>query len=267
MRVEERWRLVGRYFRSEPEPRFPLLTKAAFGIGVALIFLAVMPLGASVRIFLCMACVGCGYVGWRAFSKYKMILNPTDHIIDTLLGRDLESVTNDAASEIGVDVDSFRADGGSIMLVVAVDIMGAGQPGGERPPRVLIGGDGQLRAELYLVFVLFLSTRAITICGCTLDFRTGEAVPSPVGASRYENVILIDHWKDLPKPLDEMVDFVYPGALDADITRERVINVVFPEEILPVNLGSYAHSSRNERVNIAWPNADAVRELHRRLHT
>lgn len=257
---DDRLRLVTRYFSNARPPDLPLLGCAAFLVGFVLVVLALVVGGGFGTVVLLSAGAGCGYLGWSGFQKYAANRMPTDGEMDTLLNNDLVSITHEAAADIGLSVSDL--DEGGTLIVVAVDLAETGFP-----PLARIGDDRQLRAERYVVFVLFLSANAVTICTCKLDFCTGEKVFGAKETRRYENVGLEEDWTDLPKPLREMVQPVGENEFAAEISKERVAHVMPSGRVAPIRIGDYSDDRKSKNLKVAWPNDDAVQALHRRLHT
>lgn len=257
---DNRPRLIARYFSSARPPGLPLFAVTAFIVGFALFILAIA-VGAGFGAVVMLAATGCGYFGWRDFREYLANRQPTDGEMDTLLTEDLASITNEAAASIGLNVNCWDEGEPLIAHVVVVDLTDTG-----RPPRARIGDDGQLRAERYVVFILFLSTNAVTICTCKLDFRTGEKVFDATETRRDEIVGLDDDWTNLPKPLREMVQPVGENEFATGISKERVIHVTLSGRVVPIKIGDYSDDRKSRNLKVAWPNDDAVRVLHGRLH-
>jgi hypothetical protein len=192
---------------------------------------------------------------------------PAESQLDGWLREDLAALTREAAGRLRLNMKP--ANEGGDLLVPVQTVVGiaadreeyTGRMGRVRSRK---GADRRLRANLYDVYILFMTSDLISTYRCELDFATGEMCYDEIREHHYRDIAGA---RSLTVPMSESLNDAVDEACDTkgELSLAQVFSLsISSGERFVINTGVSSNGPR-DMIEVAWRNTHALNVLRKMI--
>jgi hypothetical protein len=257
---------VRKYFTKTPDPVSQALHLLLFGAAVLLVVVAIV----SQSVFglvLVAAAAWVGKKGYDQHKKYRAFLRkweaaepkPSDEELDRWLEADTDEITRKGARKLQIRVDKelSRSD----LITPAVVVVGVPDPDDPRTGKFAfrVGKDGRVRADQYMVLVLFLTRQVVSTYRCALDFASGDLLADETRQYHWGNIVGVSSVSvPAPKVIADLANLlVATGEKTRDISSLHQFTLsIVNGDTLPVTTEFGGSSFASSGGKVAWRGND-----------